>query len=635
VSVTWYDSVAITVEVAFTTDPLAVTPSWTDISAYVLEIPNITSGRSSEFTAISPSTMSVVLSNGDRRFDPEHAAGPYFGTLLPGRKIRVKVVYSAVTYYLFTGYVMGWPQEYQSSVDSTVTVNCVDGSKFLEQATLAGSAYEAVLLTDSPIAYWPFRGQSRTDIVASISMAEEGTWGAGAAVAPMAADNGSIAASAFSPAVLAPIEGAAARLKADADMPSAPRTIEAWVYIDNDALTASYYGPEANARNGVNDYCRFAVSQGLFQTYFSNTSLNRYQGAIVSVGWSTGWHHLAAVVGNTCLLYVDGVQVGSVASAVGVFADTTYSYWTGTAVTGYVTQSAAFAHFAVYATELSAARIAAHYQTALSAFGHPTGERTGARVGRVLDEIGWPSADRVLSTGDTVHGPYLPAQQSAMKYLRDVETAEDGYVFLDGQGRLVLRDRNWQWTQTVSVAFSDTPSGAELDYVDVVIDANSADAIRTSVSASYGTDGYLFSEDAAARAAYGPEREPLSVPTIDSATTARGLTAYKLRTMKDPQTRIVELVHTPRILNATAWPKILGLQVGARITVERHPQAVGSAIVKTLIVQGIEHRIDSVWWETTLYLSPAIDSATDAPYLIMGDATYGKIGAVAGNQIPF
>jgi hypothetical protein len=152
VSVTWYDSVAITVEVAFTTDPLAVTPTWTDISAYVLEIPNITSGRSSEFTQISPSTMSVVLSNGDRRFDPEHAAGPYFGTLLPGRKIRVKVVYSAVTYYLFTGYVLGWPQEYQSSVDSTVTVNCVDGSKFLEQATLAASAYEAAVLADSPIA---------------------------------------------------------------------------------------------------------------------------------------------------------------------------------------------------------------------------------------------------------------------------------------------------------------------------------------------------------------------------------------------------------------------------------------------------------------------------------------------------
>jgi hypothetical protein len=629
VSVTWYDSVAIAVEVAFTTDPLAVTPTWTDISAYVLEIPNITSGRSSEFTQISPSTMSVVLSNGDRRFDPEHAAGPYFGTLLPGRKIRVKVVYSAVTYYLFTGYVMGWPQEYQSSVDSTVTVNCVDGSKFLEQATLERSAYEAAVLADSPIHYWPLQEQNTTtssdyeDVVAGLNMR--------AALPDMQ-----------SAELAAPVSIANAVTSNDplnyifnAGLISAqPLAVSAWFQF-GELAAAGVESPQVYVCSARGNDASFQLSMNLngdFKAQYYNPTSGKTASAIIPQ--PEGLHHIHAYAdASNVYLYVDAVLAKTEALAVATTSTVFPGAYVGTFT--YADLPNYISHVAVWATAPSTARIQVHYLAGVTAFGHPYGERSGDRIDRVLDEVGWPAADRVLSTGDTVHGPYLPARQSAMKYLRDVEAAEDGYVFLDGQGRLVLRDRNWQWTQTVSVAFSDTPSGAELDYVDVVIDANSADAIRTSVSASYGADGYLFSEDAAARAAYGPEREALSVPTIDSPVTARGLTAYKLRTMKDPQTRIVELVHTPRILNATAWPKILGLQVGARITVERHPQAVGSAIVKTLIVQGIEHRIDSVWWETTLYLSPAIDSATDAPYLIVGDATYGKIGAVAGNQIPF
>jgi hypothetical protein len=636
VSVAWFDGVTITVEVAFTTAPLASSPSWTDVSAYVRGI-EVDRGRSDEFSKFGPGTCSVTFSNRDRRFDPEYAAGAYFGNLNPMKKIRVRATYSATTYDLFVGFVQGWPQDYVFTFDSTVTVRCVDASRILDSSPLAGSAYEAVLLTDSPIAYWPFRGQSRTDLVASISMAEEGTWGAGAAVAPMAADNDSIAASAFSPAVLAPIEGAAARLKADVDMSSAPRTIEAWVYIDNDALTAAYYGPEFNARNGANDYCRFYVSSGLFQARFSNTSLNRNQNSFIRFQWSTGWHHLAVVAGNTVYLYVDGVEVGSAASAVGLSADTLDPFWTGTALTGYVPQAAAFAHASVYATELSAARIAAHYQTGLSAFGHPTGERTGARVGRVLDEIGWPAADRTLSTGDTVHGPYIPDRQSAMGYMQDAETAEDGLLFIGRDGNVILRDRNWQWTRTSSGTFSD--DGSDIPYESITIDANSLEPLRTAVSVTYGTsDAYIKVEDATAKAAYGPALESLSTPTLQSSLTARSLAQYRLRAWKDPATRITELTVQPRAKAATAYPVVLGLELGDRITVERTPgnPVVGSQIVKSLTVQGISHSIDvDGTWLTTLYLSPAPALGTAVPYLIVGDATYGQIGAGPGNKIPF
>jgi hypothetical protein len=637
VSVTWYDSVAITVEVAFTTAPLATSPSWTDISAYVLEIPNITSGKSSEFSPISPSTLSVVLSNGDRRFDPEHASGPYFGNLLPGKKIRVSVVYSAVTYYLFTGFVQGWPQEYQSSVDSTVTINCVDGSRFLEQEELARSAYEAAVLADAPVAYWPMQERSvlryddtqtsagLTPLVGGFVQDESPVpIGAASMARSTATGVGSDVGSVLS--AIIPDQGS-----------NEATCVEMWVQYRSLFSVNSLL--ETRTRNANDSVMILDDWLGNLKIRYSNITNNRFCDAVTSVQLTRDrpYHLAVRATATTIFVYVNGIEEFSLALTVGT---STFTLANGTTVS--VSSLATVgvggngvSHVAVYTTAPSAARIQEHYIAGAVAYGHPYGERSGTRIGRVLDEIGWPAADRDISVGDTVHGRYLPERQSAMKYMRDVETAEDGYLFLDGQGRVVLRSRQWQWTQTVSVAFSDTPSGAELDYTDIEIDANSIAAIRESVSSSYDNDGFLVSRDAAARSAYGAARESLSTPTIDTAAQARALTAYKLRAMKDPQTRITELTHTPRILNATSWPKILGLQIGARVTVERHPQGVGTAIVKTLVVQGIEHRIDPVWWETRLYLAPAPALATAVPYLLTGDATYGRTGAAAGNKVAF
>jgi hypothetical protein len=163
--VAWFDGVTITVEVAFASDPLDVymldevgerildeddnpiEVEWIDVSDYVRGI-DINRGRSDEFSKFGPGTCQVTLSNRDRRFDPEYAAGPHFGDLLPMKRLRVRATYSATTYDLFTGFVQGWPQDYEFTFDSTVTVNCVDGSRLLESDVLQRSAYEAAVLAD-------------------------------------------------------------------------------------------------------------------------------------------------------------------------------------------------------------------------------------------------------------------------------------------------------------------------------------------------------------------------------------------------------------------------------------------------------------------------------------------------------
>lgn len=88
----WPRTITPKVEVAFGDGPFAASKTWTDISAYVLGIPTAKHGRDSELGAFQSGTMTVRLSNTDRRFDPSHAAGPYYGDLMPNVPVRANLV---------------------------------------------------------------------------------------------------------------------------------------------------------------------------------------------------------------------------------------------------------------------------------------------------------------------------------------------------------------------------------------------------------------------------------------------------------------------------------------------------------------------------------------------------------------
>jgi len=125
----------ITARIAFATGPLAVTPTWTDVSSYVRKV-SIRRGRQDELNRMEAGTATVVLDNLDRRFDPTYTGGAYYGTVLPMRKINIRATWNAVTYDLFTGYIESWPPSWQLDGDSSVTLPCVDGFTYFAHALL-------------------------------------------------------------------------------------------------------------------------------------------------------------------------------------------------------------------------------------------------------------------------------------------------------------------------------------------------------------------------------------------------------------------------------------------------------------------------------------------------------------------
>ena len=104
-------------------------PSGTAVAAYVNAV-DLTRGKTDPvFTAIDAADGTLVLNNEDRRFDPLYASGPYYGEIVPGR--RVTVASAGVT--IFDGYVSDWSFEYDRSGRSIAVVKVEDGLASLGQ----------------------------------------------------------------------------------------------------------------------------------------------------------------------------------------------------------------------------------------------------------------------------------------------------------------------------------------------------------------------------------------------------------------------------------------------------------------------------------------------------------------------
>jgi len=151
------------VEIALTTMP-SETPVWTDVTAYVRAPMTITRGRQRELDTIQCGTATLVLDNRDRRFDPFNADGPYYGNLLPMRRVRIgatipstelpddQLVFGASGdmgnryWYLYSGFVETWNLEnyIDGAQDGIVTVQLVDGFEPLSRAMLTGDFVQAL-----------------------------------------------------------------------------------------------------------------------------------------------------------------------------------------------------------------------------------------------------------------------------------------------------------------------------------------------------------------------------------------------------------------------------------------------------------------------------------------------------------
>lgn len=126
-----------------------------DISEYVQSL-TISRGRSDQFSSFRTGTLTLVLRNNDRRFDPINEDSPYWDitTGKSGVTPRRRVQVSSGSQALFTGRITDIDVEYNFDL-STCTITAADdfvllasaftGAAFTPSAELSGSRVSAIL----------------------------------------------------------------------------------------------------------------------------------------------------------------------------------------------------------------------------------------------------------------------------------------------------------------------------------------------------------------------------------------------------------------------------------------------------------------------------------------------------------
>lgn len=259
------------------------------------------------------------------------------------------------------------------------------------------------------------------------------------------------------------------------------------------------------------------------------------------------------------------------------------------------------------------------------------GEASGARINRVLDNSGWPTADRVVATGDSaLQATTLDGNE--LGELQLVQDTEMGEFYVDAQGRAVFRNRHAMITDARSrlsqATFGDGGYAAtgELPYADAI--PSTADDGQVNVVSITRVGGVeQTAEDPVSKARYLAKvysRSDLLLQTdaeaLDYASTIRSLFSLPGRRFS----RIEFNVPRPEAA-ASVWPQVLGREFGDRITIKRRPNGGGSPIIKDVIVRGIEHSSDGADWKAAFVLQSASRNA----FFVIGDPVFGVVGANA------
>jgi len=620
-----FDGVAFAVEMAFGYNPLDDDPSWESVTPYVRGF-STDRGRTSEFVDYSPGTASILLDNRDRRFDPEYTSGPYFGQLNPMVPVRIQATYSGVTYTLYTGFVQGWPTAYnQSNTDAVASISCVDANRLLGNIELPSSAFAQATVDDGAALYFPmqeFREIDGYQVTYDNRRAVFATCGRFPLFATYNAeypegDNTAVkTGGGLSYAVAGPLTSV-----------SIPNVYAGEYWFDARINSGTTYQLTLDIQRTASPsfwlsvnlaYSGSAWSTGTVR--FNSAAAGLYGSSSTTTAFTplVGMNHLAFTLdGTNFLVYLNGVVIRTLSLSSTPASTGSVDAIAVVPTLGLSTNTIGVSNFAFYSSSLSAAKVLEHYNAGI-AFGS---ELSSVRLGRALDDAGWPSAFRSVETGDQLVGGYRPGSSATIRYLQQIGRAEQGALFVNAEGEVEFQSRTTAESVNVAAIFDDT--GTDLPFAGVSVDAHTVDAIRNNVVVNYAY-GSVTSTDAGSVAAYGQATQTVDAQLIDDPSVAQLIGDNLLARAKDPRTRITSLNVNMRRDPANLIPAVASLDLADDVVVSLTPTGVGDPLWRAVTVQGLSHTVTPQSWDVTMYLAPG-PVATNGPLLILDDAVYGEL----------
>lgn len=254
--------------------------------------------------------------------------------------------------------------------------------------------------------------------------------------------------------------------------------------------------------------------------------------------------------------------------------------------------------------------------------GAVAGETTSSRIGRILDQISWPSSMREISTGVTtvLADPTRTAPQSALSAIQVIETSEYGSMYVNAFGNLVFKNRTQVATSVAGTPTVFSDAGGGISYSNAVWVLN-GDLIYNSASVTRVGGTAQTASDATSVALYFQRAVNFSGLMMQTDAEAASFARAYVASRKDTVIRCDQLVLDLYTANYdTGIVAALGLDFFSPVTITTS-QPSGTSVTKTEQIFGVQHSITPTSWRTTFTtLEPTIDA------LILGDSNFGVLG---------
>jgi hypothetical protein len=247
-------------------------------------------------------------------------------------------------------------------------------------------------------------------------------------------------------------------------------------------------------------------------------------------------------------------------------------------------------------------------------------QSTGTRIGKILDQINFPSNMRTLATGESSCQADPGTLRAALNAVKNCEFSEQGAFYIDGSGTAVFKSRN----QVVS-SISGTPiefnQTSGIPYKNLVYAFDDKLVInQASITRVGGTA--QFAQNATSVERYFPHQYSATDLVIDTDASALNIARTYVATRAETTIRIdamtVDLLD-PDVPTDTMIA--LDYFQNCRIT---NVGEAGSTIVKTLQVQGLTWNISPNSMDVTV---TTLEPITDG--FVIGSAERGIIGVSA------
>lgn len=242
-------------------------------------------------------------------------------------------------------------------------------------------------------------------------------------------------------------------------------------------------------------------------------------------------------------------------------------------------------------------------------------ELSGARVGHVLDSVGWGTgADRAISTGFARLQASVLVNTTALEHLLSIALSENSYLFMSRAGACTFLGRNYG-TVAVSATFGDAPG--ELSYSDLTLDTF---PILNDVRLTATGGVEQVASDALSQLLFfiGSKVEQQYLQEQDNDLQA--LADWDLFKYHNPAQRVASMTIMPSRDPNNLWPQALGREIGDHIIVKRRPPGGGPVISQESVIEGIRHTAQNSQWATQFSLSPAEPTQN---FAIVGSAIVG------------